>query len=178
MGAQQPVTIIQPWICAPGTHYSWVDRCSVEYEVGWHLHMASTGNRTPDFWSWVQCPIHLVTCSHIITFPGIHAWTDLDMLSASEENGTHCLLTCRQLEPLRHHQVPITAGGAWVKHLHATIANSLNQIARQTRICTRKGYNWEKGGGGNLKEPDSIELWICILPAQTSLHAVFSGLCR
>ena len=41
--------LIQPWICAPGTHYSWVDRSSVEYEVyPTLLHMASTGNRTPD----------------------------------------------------------------------------------------------------------------------------------
>ena len=40
---------IQPWICAPGTHYGWVDRGSVEYEVcPTLLHMASTGNRTPD----------------------------------------------------------------------------------------------------------------------------------
>ena len=40
---------IQPWICAPGTHYDWVDRGSVEYEVcSTLLHMASTGNRTPD----------------------------------------------------------------------------------------------------------------------------------
>ena len=41
--------LIQPWICAPGTHYGWVDRGSVEYEVcPTLLHMASTGNRTPD----------------------------------------------------------------------------------------------------------------------------------
>ena len=40
---------IQPWICALGTHYGWVDRGSVEYEVcPILLHMASTGNRTPD----------------------------------------------------------------------------------------------------------------------------------
>ena len=25
--------LIQPWICAPGTHYGWVDRGSVEYKV-------------------------------------------------------------------------------------------------------------------------------------------------
>ena len=25
--------LIQPWICAPGTHYGWVDRGTVEYEV-------------------------------------------------------------------------------------------------------------------------------------------------
>ena len=40
---------MQPWICA-GTHYGWVDRGSVEYEVcSTLLHMASAGNRTPDF---------------------------------------------------------------------------------------------------------------------------------
>ena len=40
--------LIQPWICAPGTHYGW-DRGSVEYEVCPTLqHVASTGNRTPD----------------------------------------------------------------------------------------------------------------------------------
>ena len=40
---------IQPWICAPGTHYGWVDRGSVEYEVcPTLLRMASSGNRTRD----------------------------------------------------------------------------------------------------------------------------------
>ena len=41
--------LIQPWICALDTHYSWVDQVSVEIEVcPTLLHMASTGNRTPD----------------------------------------------------------------------------------------------------------------------------------
>ena len=41
--------LIQPWICVPGTHYGWVDRGSVEYEAyPSPLHMANTGNRTPD----------------------------------------------------------------------------------------------------------------------------------
>ena len=41
--------LIQPWIYATGTHYSWVDRGSVEYKIcPTLLHMASTGNRTPD----------------------------------------------------------------------------------------------------------------------------------
>ena len=41
--------LIQPWICAPGTHQDWVDRGSVEYEVCLILlHMAGTGNWTPD----------------------------------------------------------------------------------------------------------------------------------
>ena len=42
--------LIQPLICAPGTHYGWVDRGSVEYEAyPTLLHMASTGNWTPGF---------------------------------------------------------------------------------------------------------------------------------
>ena len=41
--------LIQPWICAPGSHYGWVDRGSVGYEVcPTLLHIASNGNRTPD----------------------------------------------------------------------------------------------------------------------------------
>ena len=57
---------IQPWICAPGTHYGWVDRGSMEYEVcPTLLHMASTGNRTPDLLILSpKRPIHLATCSH------------------------------------------------------------------------------------------------------------------
>ena len=50
MGAYSSLQLsIQPWICAPGTHYGWVDRGSVEYEVcPTLLHVASTGKRTPD----------------------------------------------------------------------------------------------------------------------------------
>ena len=47
----QPATIllIQPWIWASGTHYSWVDQGSEEYKVCLTLlQMARTGNRTPD----------------------------------------------------------------------------------------------------------------------------------
>ena len=41
----QLVLLIQPWICAPGTDYSWADRGSVEYELcPTLLHMASSGN--------------------------------------------------------------------------------------------------------------------------------------
>ena len=41
--------LIQPFICAPGTYYGWVDRGSVEYEVcPTLLHLASIENRTPD----------------------------------------------------------------------------------------------------------------------------------
>ena len=51
---------IQPWICAPGTHYGWVDQGSVEYEVCLTLlHMASTGNRTDQLQ-----PIHF-TCNGV-----------------------------------------------------------------------------------------------------------------
>ena len=50
MGAYGSLQLsIQPWICAPGTHYRSVDRGSVEYEVcPTILHMASTGIRTRD----------------------------------------------------------------------------------------------------------------------------------
>ena len=42
---RQPATII----CAPGTHYGYVNQGSLEYEVcPTLLHMASTENRTPD----------------------------------------------------------------------------------------------------------------------------------
>ena len=40
--------LIQPWICAPGTHYGWVDLGSVEYICPTLLHMASTGKRNPN----------------------------------------------------------------------------------------------------------------------------------
>ena len=41
--------LIQPWICAPGTHYGWVDRGSEESEVSLILiHMTSARNQTPD----------------------------------------------------------------------------------------------------------------------------------
>ena len=41
--------LIQPWICAPGTHYGWVDQGSVDYKVcPALLHMDNTGNQTPD----------------------------------------------------------------------------------------------------------------------------------
>ena len=41
--------LIQSSICAPSTHYGWVDRGSVQYEVcPTLLHMVSTGNQTPD----------------------------------------------------------------------------------------------------------------------------------
>ena len=50
---------ILPWICAPRIH--WVDQGRVVYEIcPTLLHMASTGNRTPDL---LILTIHLATCS-------------------------------------------------------------------------------------------------------------------
>ena len=41
--------LIQAWICAPDTHYGWVDQDSVEYKVyPTLLLMTSTGNQAPD----------------------------------------------------------------------------------------------------------------------------------
>ena len=41
--------LIQPWTCAPGTHYGWVDQGSVKDKVcSTLLHMTSAGNQTPD----------------------------------------------------------------------------------------------------------------------------------
>ena len=41
--------LVQPWICAQGTNYGWIDCFNVEYKVcPTLLHMDSTGNRTPD----------------------------------------------------------------------------------------------------------------------------------
>ena len=58
--------LIQPWICAPGTHYGWVDRGSVEYEVCLTLlHMASTGNRTPDLLILSPMPYPLGHMPHV-----------------------------------------------------------------------------------------------------------------
>ena len=43
--------LIQCWLCGPGTHYSWVGRCSMEFEVCPTLvpvHMTSSDNLAPD----------------------------------------------------------------------------------------------------------------------------------
>ena len=51
--------LIQPWICALGTHYGWVDQGSVEYEVCLTpLHMASTGNRHTYIYRNFMCKFH------------------------------------------------------------------------------------------------------------------------
>ena len=61
--------LIQPWICAPGTHYGWVDQGSVEYEVcPTLLHMASTSNRTPDLLILSPTPYPL---GHVLTWPRV-----------------------------------------------------------------------------------------------------------
>ena len=41
---------------------------SVEYEICLPLlHVTALGIESKTFWSWVQCPILLATCSHIVT---------------------------------------------------------------------------------------------------------------
>ena len=56
--------LIQPWICAPSTHYGWVNQGSVEYEVcPTLLHMASTGNRTQDILN--LSPTHTSPLGHV-----------------------------------------------------------------------------------------------------------------
>ena len=40
---------VEPLICAPSTHYGWLDQGSVEYKVcASLLHMISAENQTPD----------------------------------------------------------------------------------------------------------------------------------
>ena len=46
--------LIQPWIHATGTHYGWVDRFSVEYEVCY-------------IWPALEHPIYLAACSYWLT---------------------------------------------------------------------------------------------------------------
>ena len=59
--------LIQPWICAPGTHYGLVDRSSVEYEVyPTLLHMTRSGNQTPDLLILSQIPYPL---GHMLCSP-------------------------------------------------------------------------------------------------------------
>ena len=74
--------LMQPWICAPGNRYGWVDQGSVEYKVyPTLLHMASTGKQTPDL--LILNPIHLATCSHIIA-----------VIVQSVEHGNIWTITC------------------------------------------------------------------------------------
>ena len=64
---------------APGTHYSWVDQGSVEYEVCLTLlHMTSTGNRTPDL--LILSPT-LYPLGHMLLYmPQIYGSTNWGML--------------------------------------------------------------------------------------------------
>ena len=63
---------LQPWICAPGTHYGWVGCGSVEYEVYPTLpYMANTGNGTPDLLILSPTPYPL---DHML----LHNLTDSD----------------------------------------------------------------------------------------------------
>ena len=49
---------LKAWICAPGTHYGWVDRDSVAYEVAQHFYTWPALRIEPQtFWPWVQPPI-------------------------------------------------------------------------------------------------------------------------
>ena len=59
--------LIQPWICAPGTHYGWVDQGGVNTKFAWRLYTwPALGIKPQTLWYWVQCPIHLATCSQWI----------------------------------------------------------------------------------------------------------------
>ena len=53
--------LIQPWICAPGTHYGWVDQGSVEYKVCQHYYTWASGNPTPDLLILSPMPYPLST---------------------------------------------------------------------------------------------------------------------
>ena len=64
--------LIQPWICAPDTHYSWVGQGSVECKFAWHFHTSTwpavvIDPRPSDLWSskvqQKSNSIHLATCS-------------------------------------------------------------------------------------------------------------------
>ena len=54
--------LIQPWICAPDTHSSWLDRGSENVKFA-PLHKTSTGNRTPDLLILSPTPYPL---SHVL----------------------------------------------------------------------------------------------------------------
>ena len=77
---------IQPCICAPGTQYCWMDRGSVEYEVcPTLLHMASTGDQTPDLLILSPTPYPL---GHMLSHPiplmmllWQHAWSNIHHLN-------------------------------------------------------------------------------------------------
>ena len=69
--------LTRPWICAPGTHYGWVDQDSVEYEVCLTLlHMANTRNWTPDLLILSPTWPHLYNAisSSMVDWPDLIKW--------------------------------------------------------------------------------------------------------
>ena len=48
------------FIVPSGIHYSWIGKGIMDEQFAWHV----TGIEPETYWSWVQCPIHLVTTSH------------------------------------------------------------------------------------------------------------------
>ena len=57
---------IQPCICAPGTHTAWWTEAVWNTKFARHFYTLPTlGIEPQTFWSWVQRPIHLDTCSHM-----------------------------------------------------------------------------------------------------------------
>ena len=87
--------LIQPWICAPGTHYSRVDRGSVEYEVcvillyTWPVLEIEPQT----FWSWVHRPVHLATCSHYYTLLMLLPSWSIKVSIAAQKFATSTLMT-------------------------------------------------------------------------------------
>ena len=71
----QPATMIlwsfiQPRICAPGAHRAGWPKAVRNLKFIRHFYIwQALGIKPHSFWSWVQCPIHLVTCSHLMTYP-------------------------------------------------------------------------------------------------------------
>ena len=121
--------LIQPWICAPGTHYGWVDRGSVEYEVyPTLLHMASTGNRTPDLLILSPTPYplgHMLPQVHqILTFTNYHEVTHV-----SHRKFSSFLITAasRQLLCMHAHIDRVSSMCVTYKIQHSTSTTMANR---------------------------------------------------
>ena len=98
--------LIQPWICAPGTHYGWVNQGSMEYKVCLTLlHVVSTGNQTPDLLSWVQCPIHWAT------------------LNGIQLKSTHWWLYAKVNLSMLHPHTQYPTANYYIIHIYQAIAN-------------------------------------------------------
>ena len=75
--------LIKPWVCAPGTHYGWVDQGSVEYKVcSTLLHMTSTGNRTKDLLILSPMPYPL---GHMLPYQQINILIDKNAITKTEK---------------------------------------------------------------------------------------------